>query len=587
MTSRIRRSSWSLPAAVTFVALVVWWIVQERGFYRVDDYQYFHEAQTFGRFSKTWLTSVYYQHFAPLHRLVFSLGDHATVRSWRAILLLELGMLGVMLAAYIGILRMLFGRQRGLMLVVAIVASSLYFAIPLAWPSAGLQGLPDVAAGTVTLYCFLRAIRDRQPLWAVLAALSLAAGLLFYIRPLLTVGVVVLVRVLFLEEDLRPRALARSLRRDWWAFLPIAIVIGVYLFYILDHHVLTSAPKRTVPIDQIPQLTKNFLAGNLIPAIGGVLPGPFRPRGLLGSAAVLALHVLVVATFALSLVRKRSAWRAWFFIAAVMGASLLLVIQGRLAELGPNIGFDLRYFTHLPWLISLGVLFALSPRKTVDLEPKPEPVAPWPRMRLLAGLALIVVVSNIASAARVVNAWGGKDARTWADATFSSFKDLPRPQILPEGDVPGAVTTFESGRLRSYIYPVMGLTPDAISSQLIPTATVDGGGVVTPAHFVARATDDRTRCLKKPADVLLDQPISGTVVFVANGSPGVPGVRTPVSIDTGQGFGEPGRALDPAGNGQSAFSAELPDVRGARVLPPPGAKVCVTSFQLGEMVPGR
>jgi hypothetical protein len=59
------------PAVVVVGAGIVWWLFAGSGFFRIDDYIYFANATARGRWSQDWLTSVFYQHWAPGHRAVF------------------------------------------------------------------------------------------------------------------------------------------------------------------------------------------------------------------------------------------------------------------------------------------------------------------------------------------------------------------------------------------------------------------------------------------------------------------------------------------------------------------------------------
>ena len=137
--------------------MLVWFLGVSDGFFRIDDYQYFEEASRLGGHSQAWLTSVYYQHFAPFHRLVFGVTTHATVQAWYAVFLFQLALMGLGLLAYYGCMELLFGRSWWLLVPLALVGSSIWFVFPLIWPSAGLQAIPDFTAGTTCLYGFLRA----------------------------------------------------------------------------------------------------------------------------------------------------------------------------------------------------------------------------------------------------------------------------------------------------------------------------------------------------------------------------------------------------------------------------------------------
>ena len=71
-----------------------------------------------------------------------------------------------------------------------------------------------------------------------------------------------------------------------------------------------------------------------------------------------------------SIRRRRSAWRAWIFLAVVVVVNALLVIQ-RAALVGPEyVGHELRYYTEAALAVALAIAFAFAqPRLRARVEP--------------------------------------------------------------------------------------------------------------------------------------------------------------------------------------------------------------------------
>jgi hypothetical protein len=62
----------ALTALLAVQALALW-LLGRSSYFRQDDYQYFAEMHRAGRFSDAWLTSIWFKHLAPAHRLMYSL----------------------------------------------------------------------------------------------------------------------------------------------------------------------------------------------------------------------------------------------------------------------------------------------------------------------------------------------------------------------------------------------------------------------------------------------------------------------------------------------------------------------------------
>jgi hypothetical protein len=599
------------PAVVIAAAAIVWWLFASGGFFRIDDYIYFANASAKGRWSGDWLSSVFYQHWAPGHRAVFSLMHHATVTAWHSVVLFEiaLGMLG--LAAFYGSMRLLFGRSSWLLVPLIFFAFTFKLAMPIEWPSSGLQAFPSFAFSALTLYAFLRHMESRRWAWLALAFAALCAGLLFYVRPLTMIVVLLAVRLLFLSPSLQPRALARLLWKERVVWLILGLPVLAYVINYLAHDYFGNQPRPSTAL--VKEYVKIAWLRNVGPGLfGTILPQDSHLSAqwrLIEIGAQLALG----AALAVSLWRKGAeALRAWGFIALVTAMTFALTAGGRLVALGPSVGYDPRYVSDLFWLLPIGLVFALHPRQVLVLG------APWPprpHRRLAPDLAVavaaaltLITIENVHQSKVFHDYWRGHASRAYAltvgDSVRAVAKRTGAAVRLPDGPVPDAVIpgNWQEAR-RSYIVGQYGL-PARFDDPRGPDALIDQGGHVVPAHIVTReqlsladaTVSGGTRhgdCVRAPgprpaiATLQLPRPLRGQLVAIRLTPAGAfPANGLALFLDNTLGYPPQPTALVPAAAGPTTVDTEQTSAAGVRLAVPPGANLCLRSVEFGQVLPG-
>lgn len=349
--------------------LLARYLLARDSFFTQDDFIYFGDARRHG-LTWDWLSTEWFGHFAPGHRLAFAVMD-ATPAWWTLILCLQLALLALALVALHASLELLFGRSWKLLIPVVVLGCSIVLVPPLLWPSAGLQQIPDLACTIGALWAYLRFLRSGDSRWIVVIAGLMAVGLQFYVRPLLLPVYLLAIRLLLLQRDLSPRAIGRALwdeRRLWLALAAVALAYVVY--YVAGDYRGDPGPAASLQTQRA--FVRIEWLRNIWPAALGreVHQSADLPPADL-RAEVLG-QVLFAVLLVASLVRKRlAAWRGWALVGVSIASVLLLVGFGRLGVLGTGVGYDLRYITHLAWLIPLGVLFALDRRPVLELGRRP------------------------------------------------------------------------------------------------------------------------------------------------------------------------------------------------------------------------
>lgn len=622
-------------AAVVLVALVVRAMSVRHSFFSQDDLVYMRDAQTLG-VTGDWLFKTWFGHLAPLHRLSFSVLS-PTSTAWTELMAVQLSLVAMSCGAFYLTLERLFGPSWRLVPAVAWLAFSTVLQMPLVWPSAGIQQIPDLAANLLALYAYVRYRETRGASWGLLGPALVAVSLLFYIRPLLVPVYLAALHVLLLQDAIRPGAVLRSLWRDrlvWGAYVVVGVVYLVF-------YVRSGAPGG----DELPGLqalgqfvrifwlrTVSFsMVGADVPDMGEAITGWSLAVQLLAQVVVVGLVVWSVA-------RRPAAVRAWIFLAFALAVSAALLAYGRVAALGPGIALDLRYFTNVPWLFALAVLFAFAPRRaSAGAADASARVAAAPTLtrvrgpvatRAAVGLALTATLAYAAGAtvtnAHVQKEWFGTATREWAEHLDASVESVPGdgPLATLGGVVPGYVFVAAPDRASYATLAQLGplFQPRlAFGRSAGPRYVIDDDGTLRPGLFVTEAAvrawggealrrrgavpshvvpvgGGRSACFRPspsraaqleivPEGSPLPATVGGQVVRVEVPERLRPQGAFNVYVDSGGGYAEPPRRLTfPSGSrtavvdlGVQALTRLRIDVRGAQ-------RLCVSRVTFGRFV---
>jgi hypothetical protein len=389
---------------------IAWWAsVGVPGYFRRDDFFYIDEARHTGLWD--WLGRIYWEHFAPGHRFAFWLVGDATRAGWD---LLQLGLLALFalgLVCLYGSLVLLYGRSWWLLVPLAVAGFAWQFSLGFTWPSAGLQVIPEFAFGSACVYAFLRHLQSNRSLWLALSALAFALGLAFYIRMLLVPVLLVAIRYLFLERDLRLRTVWEE-RGRWVVFLIPALI---YVAYFWSRHAFESPAPGS--LGDVVTFLRVSWAENVVPGFLGVRMGTNPSLMMPGVGAeawrtVIAAggEALLVLLIVISFARKgAAAWRAWGYVLAAVGITFVVTARGKLSIGGTGVAYDPRYVSNLCWQLPLGLIFAVHPRRVLELG------ADWPDTAPRRGTAVVVAIALAASIALATTTAASVD-RDWQAA---------------------------------------------------------------------------------------------------------------------------------------------------------------------------
>lgn len=569
-----------------------------------------------------WLTAPIFQHWGIGYQFVYAVIHKLMPLDYRWALG---GMLATLVAgAYLlqRIVTLLFGWGWRSVLIAGYFCLSIFFVRNLQWLASGLQAVPAAFWDLLCLYGYVRFQIEGSRRWVVLTAAALAGGLLFFERPLYMLLYLALFRILFLSDDLRPRAIVRTFfaeRVMWGALLLVALVWAIGYHEAGAGQGLTSG---TVSASQYLVFFRIVWAQTLIPGLLGVTV-PAVGVSAIEIVVSVALQLVFVALVAYSIHRKRSAWRGWLFFIIPVLFSSVVVARTRVPMFGTMIGRDLRYLTDFAWIAPLGVAFAFSRRRTLtphDGAGAPTLTLPrqfsWPAA---AGVLALVVYGALAAttAAKLQRDWPGHAARRWESALrrgLSAAEGEGRHVVLADAEVPPFIlgTAFTPlNRLATIVPlyapgtqvdgvldgPLMIAAPDgsvhraSVAADVAPSAigqllashevTVAGAGRVTrragslcvtagtSAAFLTRSVP--------PINNPLQVPFSLRATYTAGAA-----ARLPVSVDAGHGYptGSDRFLAVAARPASSLLFLDEATPRRIRIEVTPGDTVCVSRLQV-------
>jgi hypothetical protein len=417
-----------LLSAIILLQLVVLYFLLRNSSWVYDDNFWLVRAGQDG-FTWRWLNTPQFEHWDIGLNTVTSFEHLIFFFDYRWALVAILGLLGGSIYLFERILATII-RNRWITITFALwFGLNVLWIRPLQWWSAGVQYFPYTFFDLLCLYAFMRYQASGQRRWMGISAAALAAALLFYEKPAYMVIYLVLLRVLLMEEDLRPGSVLSDLWRERGVWALYGAVIVVWGAGYIHAHAYGS--HGSVTIGQYVAYFRIFWLNTLVPSLASITIPAFKLSALQILFVILS-QAVVLACVLVSVRRKRAAWRAWSFFAIIIVLSAALVAHSRVAQFGVGIANDPRYLIDFAWLVPLTLCAAFAGGKVI------KPVVPDRDARLtlpssralvptLAGAVLVVYVGgSIATAAQLQRDWPGSQSRSWEQNLRRSFARLSR-----------------------------------------------------------------------------------------------------------------------------------------------------------------
>jgi hypothetical protein len=432
----VRRSR-SVPVAAVLLPAIalemaVAYLVMHNSSWVYDDNFYLTLVGREG-LSWHWLGSVQFEHWNVAGKVVQALEHRLFYFDYRWVLAAMLLALGGCTFVFERALALLV-RRRWIAVALALwFGASLLWARPLQWLSAGMQYVPSTLLSVVCLYAFLRYQGDRASRWVWLSAIAFAGALMFFEKSAYVPFYLLLVRVLLLSSDLRPRPILRALWRERALWLAYAAVLAVWLLGYLHAHAYGAHAR--VSVGQYLDYFGILWTRTVVPWLMGI-DIPAAHLSTIQIAGVAAGQAVVAVLLVVSLGRSRRAWRGWAFLAIVIVAGGLLSAYSRVGQFGVSVADDPRYVVDLTWLVPLGLIAVFQRDGLLAIRVPGEQRLPLPSsLRLAPAVAVAAVLlgagAATASAAHLEKLWAGPQARSWATNVRKGFARQERPGARP------------------------------------------------------------------------------------------------------------------------------------------------------------
>ena len=446
------------------------WALYPSWFY-LDDFQVLNDASSSG-LSLDYLTKPYDSQFMPVGRfMAWVIASQGQV-NWTAAATLTLGVQLVASIACLWMLVTLFGARWKILVPLSLY---LFSAIPLPatmWWAASLNTLPLQICFFTAVASWINYLRSRRLIWLAITTLTLAFGILAYVKALVVLLVLAFMALAwFAEGGIRARVVT-VLRRYWPAVLVGAVLGGAFLFYYLT---------------EVPQLTTDSPRGyewklaNTMLGIAlsvGVVGGPWRwsqvnpPAGLADPPA-WAIHLAwVVIAFAVAywFLRRERTGRVWVLFAGCALASYTLLLVTRAPVVGSVAGLEYRYLTDVACALCLCVGLAMMPLlgSTQATALRRDPL-----LRVQATTAVAVSITALVSLSGVASSVAY--AREWHENNPPEvFLKRVQGELKYRGPVDFADTAVPDDVLPGYLYPfntTSRLLPVVVKNARFPTVT--------------------------------------------------------------------------------------------------------------------
>lgn len=554
-----------------------------RGFFHMDDFFYLADAsKPFGEY----VTQVYNSHLMPAEFAIVWVSQAIAPMSWTLAVVVMSALWAVTLVAAVLLQRLLFGSSAWGIVTVMMLAFAPLLTTVTVWYASALQILPWAATFMLMLYFAARHARDPRWTWLLAATGSFAVGLIFWQKALLYLPV-----VLWLYWRYWPgtgRLGLGGLGRRWWfPAVTLTLAFGYGLVYLArqPEAVLRSQPTA----EQFLESLRITLGEVWLPGYFGAPWTGFTDALVPGSAsawwAFLIVAQVVAGVVVVSMLRWRSAWNAWFIIAAYAIVTVGLFVFGRINVFGTVLAIDPRYVEDL-FVVGAVVLPFAFVRPAGSPLPAPRPLAWLPKrvpgwVQVVGWLALanLLVLPSIA----VGRSWHDFPARDFIANARQLAAEQPGIVVL-DRKVPELVMSrlFLERANASYVLAGARL-PISWNGAGAQVYVLDDGGRARPVSLAASSTslpgadgDCGYRVYEQPTPVVLDTELFawtwvGQIDYLAAES-GVLQVAldgASVSVPVVKG---PGRAqFVVVGGGDTLV-----------VTPPEGVGVCIGSAVLGQ-----
>lgn len=364
----------------------------DRSYFINDDYIYLYRAVT-QHLGWDYLMYNYDGQLMPVGFAIVWVLAHTAPLSWTAATVVTLALQAAASLSLLYALRVLFGSRWLILVPLALYLITPLTVPTLGWWAASLNNLPMQIGIPLAVAFHVRYLRRGSFRYALLAAAAILLAQASYLKGGIIPVVLLALTSAYFVSGTWDRNLLATLRRHGrvWALYGglMAVQVAVYLMRWNSGtrtHLLTPkfGQSLTFTWRLAGETFVTYAAGGPWTWVAaGVNYGTPRPS----AAQVVVGWLVLVALVALSVRYRRVAYRAWVILLAyVLVADVLPPLVGRMAVIGPIIGFETRYVADAAPLVAILGALAFLPLAG-EKRPYVRPLPAGQQLPVLAGLA--------------------------------------------------------------------------------------------------------------------------------------------------------------------------------------------------------
>lgn len=472
----------------------------DRAYFINDDYIYLYRAVT-QHLGWDYLMYNYDGQLMPVGFAIVWVLAHLAPLNWTAATAVTLALQAAASLALLYALRVLFGTRWLILLPLALYLVTPLTVPTLGWWAASLNNLPMQIAVPLAVGWHVRYLRRGQVRYAVLAAAAILFAQASYLKGGIIPLVLLALTSAYFVSGTWDRNLLTALRRHGrvWALYGGLMALQVVV-YLMRWNSGTRTHLLSPKFGQSLSFTWRLAGETFVTyAVGGpwtwvtagVNYGTPRPSATQVVAGWLVLLALVV----ISVRYRRVAYRAWVILFAyVLVADVLPPLLGRMAVIGPIIGFETRYVADAAPLVAILGALAFLPLAG-EKRPYVRPLPTGQAVPVLAGLACgayaVAAVWSVHSYGKLL---GDTRGASYVANARQSLRHVPANADVYPRRMPGYVMDpLFAGRALSpdLLAPVVPPRQRAGLERQGPTETplvLDDTGRLKPAKVVGPAS---------------------------------------------------------------------------------------------------
>jgi hypothetical protein len=335
--------------------------------YFADDYLFF-VIDRVGGFSIHTLTGSVYGSLIPGFQLGNSiLASFHPVPRWPGVVF-PVVLYALVLFVFYRLLELLFGTRPLLIVLVSLAGLSSVLCTSLVWWTAALNSLPAVLLDLLAVDGLARHAATGQRRHLAVTVVAFAVGVAFYDGSGSFVVPLVVFTALFLVDRSDRRTFWQGMISRAWVWVGLALPVAFSLAWRSAHPQQFALPPLPTVGNAIHFVINGWGAG-FVPELFG-LPLSNVTNPALRMLIIVFGQGLIVGAIALTVSRRRMAWRAWAFFASSFAAIELVVVIGRGGYLLTS-SINPVYWTVQPFMLALALGLALLPSPVEWCAPAP------------------------------------------------------------------------------------------------------------------------------------------------------------------------------------------------------------------------